>query len=143
VKKDTVTPHDPAQPRPTLRSSSSGPPWPSPGLNLVFCRREPLGVPTASLPFLLCEMEHPNPETNWLFVFGYDPITCSSKGRSATKAPSCSSGPMAPWCRRAADGVEIGSRVVQRMRWLRRPMRPCFSYTKVRVLIWCFAHWIW
>jgi len=32
-------------------------------------------VPIPSLPFLLSETEHPNPQTNWLFVFGSDLIT--------------------------------------------------------------------
>jgi hypothetical protein len=40
-------------------------------------RNVPPGVPIPSLPFLLSETEHPNPQTNWLFVFGSDLITCS------------------------------------------------------------------
>jgi len=43
---------------------------------LALCQRgEPPGLPTPSLSFVMCETEHPNPETNWLFVFGYDLIT--------------------------------------------------------------------
>lgn len=115
--------------------------WPSPGHNLVLCRRgEPQGMATPSLPFPMCRMEHRSHETNWLFFFGSDLITYSLKRRSpATTALPRSLGTTASSLRleqqRRRDPIPFGSKDGG------GSGGPCGHApgTQMRVLIWCFT----